>query len=560
MKLYKAITVDLYNPYPLPITNAQQHNVGRGTLITLTANGQVVGLNEETVRIFARRPDGNVSYLDCAITEDGKIQADFTDQMLAVEGSIQVELEFTTTETNITTPIFIVEVNKSNVKEGVVSSNEYKALEEYTAEAKKAANQAKEVYDNIPNYEARLSELEVYKANSITSKHSGTTVVVTDSANVPPKSIKTLFGKSIQNGIPSKDNGVDVVSLGESGSIVVDMFGGNLIPPTTYAGKTVNGVTFDVLDDGWVHVYGTATEKATFDYLGSWGSKTGITLPKNFIVGMVGDKSIGLCVYGYDKDGKYTYLGTGKTNQEYKDIHVYFEVNQGKTVDTTIRPYVCTVQGLTDYAIPQSFTFQTPNGLNGIPLGASIPTEIRNSPIHLSGLYWDEIEQQYYIGDTKNENGKDIQRIGVYTLTGNEYIEKGENDYGIMMSSVNALMNKVLFTHGTHGTEFRLSATKFNWMIWYDKEGAFATIDEFKSFIAGKTLYYILTEPIITDTTEQYDIVMNYPSTTIINDAEAHMEVEYVADTKNYIDNLEKKHDEDIQTLKTAIIALGGTV
>ena len=136
MKLYKPITVDLYNTYPLPRMSAQQHNVGRGAIITLTANGQVIALGEETVRIFARRPDGNVSYLDCTITEDGKIQADFTDQMLAAEGNVQVELEFTTTETNITTPIFIVEVNKSNVKDGVKSSNEYKALEKYTEEAK----------------------------------------------------------------------------------------------------------------------------------------------------------------------------------------------------------------------------------------------------------------------------------------------------------------------------------------------------------------------------------------------------------------------------------------
>lgn len=146
MKLYKPITVDLYNTYPLPRMSAQQHNVGRGAIITLTANGQVIALGEETVRIFARRPDGNVSYLDCTITEDGKIQADFTDQMLAAEGNVQVELEFTTTETNITTPIFIVEVNKSNVKDGVKSSNEYKALEKYTEEAKEGG---KAVYIGI---------------------------------------------------------------------------------------------------------------------------------------------------------------------------------------------------------------------------------------------------------------------------------------------------------------------------------------------------------------------------------------------------------------------------
>lgn len=116
MKLYKSIVVDLYNPHPLPKMTAQQYNVGRGALITLTANGQVITPNNETARIFVKRPGGNVSYLDCTFIEDGKIQAGFTDQILAAEGSVQVELELITKETNITTPIFIVEVNKSNVK------------------------------------------------------------------------------------------------------------------------------------------------------------------------------------------------------------------------------------------------------------------------------------------------------------------------------------------------------------------------------------------------------------------------------------------------------------
>ena len=82
MKLHYPITVDLYNTNPLPVMKAQQNNVGRGALITLTANGEVLAITEEKVRIFTKRPDGFASYLDCSILEDGKIQADFTDQML----------------------------------------------------------------------------------------------------------------------------------------------------------------------------------------------------------------------------------------------------------------------------------------------------------------------------------------------------------------------------------------------------------------------------------------------------------------------------------------------
>ena len=229
MKLYYPITVDLYNPYPLPRMNAQQYNVGRGALVTLTANGQVIAPNDETVRIFARRPDGNVSYLDCTITEDGKVQADFTDQMLAAEGNVQVELEFTTTETNITTPIFVVEVNKSNVKKGVQSSNEYKALEKYTEEVKEAANKAQEYYNKTPSV-------------AIISTAQGKTILTTDSANAPL---------------------VNLVPKGDSWQRQYE--GNQLLPPSTGSSVSFYGVNVTNNNDGTFLVNGTATDYIYYD-------------------------------------------------------------------------------------------------------------------------------------------------------------------------------------------------------------------------------------------------------------------------------------------------------
>ena len=53
-------------------------------------------------------------------------------------------------------------------------------------------------------------------------------------------------------------------------------------------------------------------------------------------------------------------------------------------------------------------------------------------------------------------------------------------------------------------------------------------------------IQYVLAEPIETPLTEeeiaQYNALrMNYPNTTVVNDAGAYMEVEYVADTQEYI-------------------------
>ena len=69
------------------------------------------------------------------------------------------------------------------------------------------------------------------------------------------------------------------------------------------------------------------------------------------------------------------------------------------------------------------------------------------------------------------------------------------------------------------------------------------TVEEFKQKLSENpmTVYYQLAEPIVTDLTDeelaQYNAIhMNYPNTTIVNSDSAYTVVEYVADTKCYID------------------------
>lgn len=128
MKLYYPIVVDLYHLYPLKKMNAQQENIGRGALITLTAAGQVIEPENETVNLWAKKPDGTVSFFPCTIV-DGKIKADFTEQMLAAPGIVEVELEMLNETENITTTIFSIEVHRSNINtRAVESSNEFLSL------------------------------------------------------------------------------------------------------------------------------------------------------------------------------------------------------------------------------------------------------------------------------------------------------------------------------------------------------------------------------------------------------------------------------------------------
>ncbi len=136
MKLYLPITVDLYNIYPLRVLNLQQNNVGRGAQITLTAAGAVIVPDSEALYVYAKKPDGTVVYNVCAL-KDNQIQVDFDEQMTLEPGILQVELQMVDTSGNsITTPIFQVNVQKSNIDyQKITSQDSFQALVTTLAEA-----------------------------------------------------------------------------------------------------------------------------------------------------------------------------------------------------------------------------------------------------------------------------------------------------------------------------------------------------------------------------------------------------------------------------------------
>ena len=129
MKLYLPITVDLYNIYPLRVLNLQQNNVGRGALITLTAAGAVIVPDSESLYVYAQKQDGTVVYNTCTL-KDNQIQVDFDEQMTVESGILQVELQMVDTSGNsITTPIFQVNVQKSNIDyQKIASQDSFQAL------------------------------------------------------------------------------------------------------------------------------------------------------------------------------------------------------------------------------------------------------------------------------------------------------------------------------------------------------------------------------------------------------------------------------------------------
>lgn len=157
MELYKKISVDLYNPYPLAILKAKQGDTARGAMITLTAGGAVLVPTTERVRTYAKKPDGTKLYNDCEI-ENGKVRLKFTNQLLAVPGQLPVEIEMTNGDAILSTPIFMIQVLPTNIdSQAVESSDEFTALQSALQKAENAEGIAKEAADNAAK-EAKAAE------------------------------------------------------------------------------------------------------------------------------------------------------------------------------------------------------------------------------------------------------------------------------------------------------------------------------------------------------------------------------------------------------------------
>ena len=87
-------------------------------------------------------------------------------------------------------------------------------------------------------------------------------------------------------------------------------------------------------------------------------------------------------------------------------------------------------------------------------------------------------------------------------------------------------------------------------------------IEEIKNYLADKSfkILYIIATPIERDLTPEeiaaYKALRTYgPTTVVSSDAGVHMEVTYVADTKNYIRNLEQRLSAKLVNIQSALIS-----
>ncbi len=196
----------------------------------------------------------------------------------------------------------------------------------------------------------------------------------------------------------------------------------------------------------------------------------------------------------------------------------------------------------------QHLSIQTPNGLPGIKVDSG-------------GNYTDSNGQQWICDEMDFKRGKYVQRIKKLTLDGSEAWRvqedsAGQHQFFIDLKDALYPYNASDFDKSFLCNHFksvskvgdiddgtvRTGVYKETFAPVFKPHGAINEISKFKSWLSENptTILYILATPIETDIPEETmnvyrRLYTNYPSTVIQNDSGAGMEVEYVADTKQFI-------------------------
>lgn len=384
------------------------------------------------------------------------------------------------------------------------------------------------------------------KANAIELDAEGESIFIDNSSDAHLLGLK-LYGKTVQDGVPTPEAPVDMVSVENP---VVCIRGKNLIPfPYTDRTVTKNGITFTVNDDGSICVSGTATNVSVFTvFQGS--------LPLNGVFtlsGVTNDVSPSThymqpYVDGVFKDAQINGGRTYEINGNLTQISLY--VKNGETVNCTIYPQLEIGDHATEYEPSKPIHSLTINHtLNGIPVSAG-------------GNYTDANGQKWVCDEIDLERGVYVQRVAMVTI---------DDTYTAMVDNYPIDSDKHVFRYRGYnnpqmphgGTIYHNSGycnlfeyndapvfgnTKDCCAVVYGDVMAFrcdsfaGDVNKFTEWAVTNalTIQYVLATPIETPLTEEEiayykKLKTYYPNTTILNDSGAMMKVKYNADAKQYI-------------------------
>lgn len=215
--------------------------------------------------------------------------------------------------------------------------------------------------------------------NKITTLIRGNPIVISDASDNALRGLR-IFGKSTQDGTPTPDAPVEIVSVENP---TVTLCGKNLLTyPYNTTTKTTGGITFTDNGDGSITVRGTATENVYF------------ILTNTLDLGTTVMNAINA---EYSTDGRYVVSKRIYYNAASKVTSI--NIDTGVTVNETLYPQIEVGTIPTDYEPPKaSQSFKVIHQLLGIPVTSG-------------GNYTDANGQQWICDEVDFERGVYVQRV-----------------------------------------------------------------------------------------------------------------------------------------------------
>lgn len=475
-------------------------------------------VKDQTSAYITEQKDRAKKEIDDKINEFD-VDANAIKQQVANEGTKQVQAvqdaqtnATEAVETAKTNAVQTVE-NEGTTQVGKVTEEGTKQLEILQAETAQFTEDREQIQTNKTD----IADLRQTKAGAIVESANGETIVVRDSSDNFFEDFR-VFGKSEQGGNPSPDNKQDVINIGGDGIIEIEIGTSNILPDNDVV-KTVKN-------------YKVCT-------------KNGFLLKKGVkYVLSTNENATALYINDFDKQEKLCF-GYNTSSIEYtppKNIKAFFDYYNANGLPDAAKMWIniYTAQSYEPYKEPQTITLQTQNGLPGLQVASG-------------GNYTDSSGQQWICNEIDFKRGEYIQRIKKDALDKYDYAIQSVNEHGIvnfmtsLADSING-ENKILCTHLTEDTTLIAQTTNegiflVNTTLYIRiKQERFDTVQKLKEWLKTNNVvvYYTLETPIKTELTqvEAYKKLHTYyPTTVISNSEDCEMEVEYVADTKNYIDN-----------------------
>ena len=416
-----------------------------------------------------------------------------------------------------------------------------------------------EVLASLPDDYISLSE---NVAPAIVEAVSGAAVAVSDSANRKLRGL-SLYGKSTQDGTPTPEAPVDIVSVEN--------------PTVRVCGKNL-----------WNHEYDTVN----MDALSGWGSaiwrtdkvvrvlKPNTTYSMRFTVTCLSvpeyetmfSDDCGFVLYSPKESGRFITLAMSRgegafsvgdkreasctftTPPNVNDVSMGYEilryVQRYKQSDETAVYATAKFEEM-QLVEDNAATAYEPYTEQTLPISRSLP----GIPVSKDGNYTDENGQQWICDEVDFERGVYVQRVRADVFNGGnadywwEYNSAGYEGYARTLSDMlpglrwNGYCDRFP-AHRTASNEVGLWFGADNNVLYlHSAKGIFHTLNQFKEWLTENpmTIIYPLATPIETPLTseelEAYaSLRSNYPNTSVLNDGGAGMAVKYVADTKLYID------------------------